>query len=48
MAIPRTSAPWFHKRNGITILPADAGEKMKLLNNIKIYRDKEFVKEITN
>lgn len=34
----------FYKKNGIIILSADKSLKTKLLNNIKIYRDKKAMK----
>ena len=37
----------FHERNGITILPADAGLETKLLNGIRIYGDRQTVEKIT-
>lgn len=38
----------FHKRNGIIILPADISLEMELPNGIKIYGNKQAVKQITN
>lgn len=42
-----TSPLLFHKRNGITIPPADAGLETELPNGIKIYRDRQAVEKIT-
>lgn len=38
----------FHKQNSITISLTDTGLKMKLLKNIKIYKNIEAIKQITH
>lgn len=38
----------FYKQNNITILLANKSLKIELLNNIKIYENKEVIKQITH
>ena len=44
---PPTSPLLFHKRNGITIPPVDAGLETELLNSIEIYGNSQAVEKIT-
>lgn len=44
---PPMSPLLFHKRNGVTILPADVDLETELLNSIKIYGNKQVIEKIT-